>query len=77
MPAKNPRLNVVLDPAILSSLADLAKKQAKSLSEVAKDLIMNALDRHEDLALSRLAAAREELSEKNKEPRVSHEKAWK
>lgn len=73
MPAKNPRLNVVLDPVLLSSLAELAKKEAKSLSEIAKELIVNALERHEDLALSRVASARDEA----KADRVSHDKAWK
>jgi predicted transcriptional regulator len=73
MPTKNPRLNVVLDPEIYANLSRIAKKKDASLSVVAKELIEDALDRHEDRALSRLAMKREEESTKT----ISHEDAWK
>ena len=73
MPTKNPRLNVVLDDSLYESLANLAKKEDKSLSIVAKELIQEALDKHEDLALSEFAMKRESKSKRT----VKHDKAWK
>ena len=73
MPTKNPRLNVVLSKAVLQALTEIAKSEDKSLSIVAQELIMEALDRHEDLLLSGLAMKREMKSKRT----VSHDKAWK
>ena len=73
MPTKNPRLNVVLTKAVLQALADIAKNEDKSLSVVAQELIVEALDRHEDMLLSGLAMKREQKTRKT----VSHEKAWR
>ncbi len=73
MPTKNPRLNVVLDPELLEMVAKISKKEDKSMSVVAKELIEDALERHEDLLLSEIAMNRESKSKKT----ISHEKAWK
>lgn len=73
MPTKNPRLNVVLNKTILQMLSEIAKHEDKSLSVVAQELIVEALDRHEDRLLSGLAMKREAKSKKT----VSHDKAWK
>jgi hypothetical protein len=73
MPTKNPRLNVVLDEPLFSLLAELAKKEDKSMSVVAKELIQDAIERHEDKFLSELAMKREQKAKKI----IKHDKAWK
>lgn len=73
MPTKNPRLNVVLTKVVLQALAEIAKHEDKSLSVVAQELIVEALDRHEDLLLSGLAMERESQSKRT----VAHDKAWR
>ena len=73
MPTKNPRINVVLDQTLYDSLSNLAKKEDKSMSIIAKELIQEAIDKHEDLALSELAMKRERESKRT----VKHDKAWK
>ena len=73
MSTKNPRINLTVDSQIASILATIAKKQELSVSRLAKELILDALERHEDYALSQLAEKREIKRQK----RVSHEQAWK
>lgn len=73
MPTKHPRLNVVLTKVVLQALTEIAKHEDKSLSVVAQELIVEALDRHEDLLLSGLAMKRESETKKT----VSHDKAWR
>lgn len=73
MPTKNPRLNVVLTKAVLQALGEIAESQDKSLSVVAQELILEALDRHEDLLLSGIAMKREQKAKRT----IPHDKAWK
>lgn len=73
MPTKNPRLNVVLTKAILQMLSEIARNEDKSLSVVAQELIIEALDRHEDILLSGLAMKRERECKRT----IGHDKAWK
>jgi hypothetical protein len=73
MPTKNPRLNVVLTRAVLQALSEIARNEDKSLSVVAQELIIEALDRHEDMLLSDIAMKREHTSKRT----TSHDKAWK
>lgn len=73
MPTKNPRLNVVLDPELYELVEKISKQEEKSMSVVAKELIEDALEKHEDLLLSEIAMKREAKSKKT----VPHGKAWK
>ncbi len=73
MPTKNPRLNVVLDPELYELVEKISKQEEKSMSVVAKELIEDALEKHEDLLLSEIAMKREAKSKKT----VPHDKAWK
>jgi predicted DNA-binding protein len=73
MPTKNPRLNVVLSNELYEMVERIAKQEGKSLSVVAKELMEDALEKHEDLLLSEMAMKREAKSKKT----VSHDKAWK
>ena len=73
MPAKNPRLNVVLSKETMGIVEQIAKREGKTLSVVAKELMEDAIEKHEDLLLSEMAMKRE-----NKNPKtISHDKAWK
>ena len=73
MPTKKPRLNVVLDAELYDLVEKISKQDEKSMSVVAKELIEEALERHEDLQISQIAMKRETQSKKI----ISHEKAWK
>ena len=72
MSAKTPRLNIAIDDNIAGMLADLARQQQKSLSMIARELLTDALERHEDRALSTLAEQRDQ----QKTGRISHQDAW-
>lgn len=74
MPTKNPRVNITLEESSMESLDSLAKNQNKSVAGLAKELILEALERHEDLALSTVA---EERDDDEQNERVSHDDAWK
>ena len=73
MPTKNPRLNVVLDKRLYRIVTWLAQKEDKSMSEVAKKLMEDAIEKHEELLLSQEVMKRENLSKKT----ISHDKVWK
>ena len=73
MPTKNPRLNVVLDEDLYEMVTKIAKQEGKSMSVVAKELMEDALEKHEDLLLSEMAMKREAKSKKT----IPHDKAWK
>ena len=63
----------MLDPELMEMVEKISKKEEKSLSVVAKELIEDALEKHEDLLLSEMAAEREAKSKKT----IPHDKAWK
>lgn len=77
MPTKKPRLNITFDSPEVNILALLAKKQQKSIAGLAKELLLEALERHEDIMLSALADERLEEAETKSQKMISHEKAWK
>lgn len=77
MPTKNPRLNITFDETQANHIASLAKQQGKSISRVAKELILEALERHEDMALSTIADTREEEAKRKSQKKISHKNAWK
>jgi len=74
MPTKNPRLNITFSPETAAILADLAKEERSSVSNLAKELILEALERREDIALSTLAKLRDDGKPKKT---IGHEDAWK
>ncbi|MEI8348063.1 MAG: DUF6290 family protein [Pseudomonadota bacterium] len=73
MPTKNPRLNIVLDTILYKIVEHISQKEDKSMSTVAKELIEDALEKHEDLILSEMAMQREAKTKKT----IPHDKAWK
>jgi len=74
MPTKNPRINVAVDNELYRTIQALSRKRGVSMSMVARDLIREAVDIEEDLALADFAAEREQTMDKH--PTLSHEDAW-
>ncbi len=75
MPTKNPRLNVVLEPTIYIALSKLAHKEGISLSLMARDLLKESLELHEDLYWEEVAAERDKTFSHKKA--LSHKDIWK
>jgi hypothetical protein len=73
MPTQNPRINITFEPQTVSVLASLAQEEHTSISRLAKELILEALERREDIALSTIANLRDI---ENIKP-ISHQDAWK
>jgi len=74
MPAKNPRVNVVLERPLYNALGRLARQDGASLSTKARDLLRDALELREDAGLYRLA------EERAKTPRskwLTSEQLWR
>ena len=74
MPAKNPRINVVLEKPLYKSVERLAKNEGVSLSLKVRDLIKEALEIEEDIALSSFARERDKTLKKTKT--LKHEDVW-
>ena len=72
MPTKHPRVNITFEEATAVLLADLAHQEHKSVSGFAKELILEALERREDMSLSALA----EIRDHGESKKVKHEDVW-
>ena len=64
MPTKNPRVNVVLEKPLYRTVEQLAKRDGLSLSLKVRDLIKEALEIEEDIALGAFAESREKTFRK-------------
>jgi hypothetical protein len=69
----NPRISVPFEEASLALFAQLADQEHKSIPSIIRELTLEALERREDLYLSKLA---EKLDTK-KTKKYTHEEAWK
>lgn len=74
MPAKNPRINVVLDMPLYKNVQFLAKKDGVSLSAKVRDLLKDALEIQEDIYLSAMAEERERSLDIT--DTLMHEEVW-
>lgn len=74
MPAKNPRINVVLEKPLYDSVKRLAAKEEISLSLKIRDLIKDALEAQEDLVLTEVAEKREKTFRRSRG--LSHKRVW-
>ncbi|OGW15557.1 MAG: antitoxin, RHH family protein [Nitrospinae bacterium RIFCSPLOWO2_12_FULL_45_22] len=74
MPAKNPRINLVLEKSLYDYIKYLAKKEGVSLSLKARDLLKDALEAREDMALAKIAGDREKTFDKSKA--LTHSQVW-
>lgn len=73
MTTKNPRINITLEKSTVNVLAQVAEHEQKSISSIAKELVLEALERREDMILSALATSRDTPNAK----RIKHKDAWK
>jgi len=74
MPTKNPRVNIVVEPPLFSVMHDLATSEGVSLSTLARDLIREAINLREDVALAAFADTR--MKTFDKKVTLSHEDVW-
>ena len=74
MPAKNPHINVVLGNLLYENLRLLAEKDNVSLSAKVRDLLKEALEIQEDIALSAFAEKREKSWNDSKA--LTHDDVW-
>ena len=74
MTTKNPRLNVVLDKPLYTTIKYLAQEEGISLSLKARDLIREALAEYEDGCWHKVACEREKTLHKKK--LIPHKKLW-
>lgn len=73
MLAKKPRINITLERSTVNVLAQYAENEHKSISSIARELVLEALERREDMLLSAIA----EVRDIHKAKRVKHSDAWK
>lgn len=74
MPAKNPRVNVVLEKPLYRDIEHLAKRDGVSLSLKMRDLVKEAMEIEEDIVLSVLAEKREKTFRKSSA--LKHDEVW-
>ena len=74
MPTKNPRVNMVLERGLYEILQRMAELDGVSLSFKARDLIKEAIELYEDLALG--SAAREREGSFNRKRALRHQQVW-
>ena len=74
MPTKNPRVHVVLEKPLYRTIEQLAKRDGISLSLKVRDLVKEALEIEEDIALTALAEAREKTFKKA--TALKHKEVW-
>ena len=74
MPAKNPRINVVLNDLLYKDVQFLAEKDNVSLSTKVRDLLKEAMEIQEDTALSAFAEKRE--ASWNEAEAMTHDDVW-
>ncbi len=67
------RIGLTFDAASVAQLANLAALEQKTVAGLAKELVFEALERREDMALSKLADKRDQPNAKH----ISHADAWK
>jgi predicted DNA-binding protein len=75
MPTKNPRVNIVVEPPLYSVMHDLATSEGISMSTIARNLIREAIDLREDVALATFADTR--LKSFDRKAALSNEDVWK
>jgi metal-responsive CopG/Arc/MetJ family transcriptional regulator len=75
MSTKNPRVNVVLEKPLYRNVERLAKRDGVSLSLKVRDLVREALEIEEDLALGAWAETREKTFRRS--TALTHDDVWK
>ncbi len=74
MPSRNPRINIVVEPPLYEQIETLAEQRGISMSMVTRDLIKEAMEIEEDIALGELAEERDKTF--SEESALSHADVW-
>jgi metal-responsive CopG/Arc/MetJ family transcriptional regulator len=74
MPVKNPRINVVLEKPLYNTIERLATKEGVSLSLKVRDLVKEALEIEEDIALAAFVEKRDKTFTKSRA--LKHHEVW-
>jgi hypothetical protein len=74
VPAKNPRINVVLDTPLYRNVQFLAQRDHVSLSTKVRDLLKEAVEVQEDIYLASMAEERERSMDVAKT--LTHDEVW-
>lgn len=74
MPARNPRINIVLERPLRDAVRRLARRDGISMSAKVRDLVTRALEDEEDAALVALAEQRERTFRHR--AALSHRQVW-
>ena len=74
MPTRNPRINVILDKSLYGMIQKIARQEGLSLSLTARELIKEALESYEDMALSQWAEERDKTFDRKKG--LTHQQVW-
>ncbi len=74
MTTKNPRVNVVLEKPLYRTIEQIAKRDGVSMSLKVRDLVKEALEIEEDIALSAFAEAREKTFKRS--TALKHTEVW-
>ena len=75
VPAKNHRVNLCVERSVYDALSWLARDEGASLSAKARDLLKEALETYEDLALAKIAKERERMPVRS--VRLTHNEVWR
>jgi len=73
MPTNKPRVNVSFEDSTVDILSQIAKSRDQSIASLVRELVLEALDMHEDYHLSKLADERDRKGVKT----FTHEEVWK
>jgi hypothetical protein len=74
MPSQKPRINIVLDNFLYQNVRLLAERDNISLSAKVRDLLKEALEIQEDIALSAFVEEREKSWDNSKA--LTHDDVW-
>ncbi len=74
MPSQKPRINIVLDNILYQNVRLLAERDNISLSAKVRELLKEALEIQEDIALSGFAEEREKSWDDSKA--LTHDDVW-
>ena len=75
MPTKSVRVNVVLTSPLYDALGRLAQREGRSVSRMARDLLHDALETDEDLALAEIAKRRARTLRRS--AGLTHDQVWR
>ena len=74
MPSKRRRISIVVEPSLYSVLSDIAARDRVFISTLARNLIREAIELREDVALAEFADMRMKALDRKKA--LSHDDVW-